>query len=69
MGIPAHTGDSAGKLPGRLLGGVGFAGTNLSMPVIRTHDPAATFDFLNHDATSRKALASLFLLIGLPATG
>jgi len=48
---------------------VGFAASGLSKPVILAHDPAATFDFFNHDATSLKALPSLFLLIRLPATG
>jgi hypothetical protein len=69
MGIAAHTGHPAGKLDGRLLRGVGFPDAGLAMSVIHTHDPATTFDFLNHEAAFLKAFPSLFLLIGLPATG
>ena len=68
-GIAPHTGHPADKRRGRLLRGIGFPHTGLSMLVIHPHDPAATFDFLDHEATSRKAFPSLFLLIRLTATG
>jgi len=64
-----HRGHATRELLGRLRRRVGFADTGLSKPVILAHDPASTFDFFDHDAAFLKALASLFLLIGRPATG